>query len=257
MRAVSVLLLFAVLPVPLRAAPQAPIYDAQTIACARFAESVQGTLASRYGTEARTESFGRDGILVLQAVPDSGALSVVAWYDTLAVFREGPEGRFSPETDGILGGRYRGTLDPQGYYVALTAPFVPAGMREIFDFARLPLHFFPPLPPGPIRPGGEWTDGTELTLWRLADSVTTTGPVARYRWIRREVWEEGVAVGDSTIVVHRTEREDGGLQWKDGTGPLGWASEIVAGVEFPSGAGRSEVTQQVRVRRLTGACPGP
>jgi len=46
-------------------------------------------------------------------------LAVEAWYDTLAVYREGPEGRYTPETGGILGGRYSGVLDPEGDYRTL------------------------------------------------------------------------------------------------------------------------------------------
>jgi hypothetical protein len=173
------------------------------------------------------------------------------------VFREGPEGRTAPDAEGILGGRYRGTLDPGGDYLARTAPFVPAALRDVFDFSRIPLHFFPPVPPAPLGPGREWSDGAGLTIWRLTDSAVSGGSLSRYRWTRRDAWEEGVAVGDSTLFVHRSEVEDGSLQWRSGEGPLGWTSAVVAGVEFPGGAGRTEVTQQVSVRRIAGACPGP
>lgn len=192
---------------------------------------------------------------MVRATAESTGLSVEAWYDTLAVGREGPDGKYAPETEGILGGRYRGTLDPQGDYLAIVTPFVPAALREIFDFARIPLHFFPGLPPVPLRQGAEWTDGGGLMMWRLADSAAAGGPVSRYRWVRRETWEEGFASGDSTVVVHRSEREEGSLRWRSGVGPLGWNSSLVAGVEFPNGTGRSELTQAVRVSRLEGACP--
>lgn len=236
-------------------AAQAPAYDARTVGCARFAESVRSTVQSSYGSVRRTERVGRDGVLVIRARPDSGGLAVEAWFDSLTMFREGPEGRVVPDAEGILGGRYRGTLDPWGDYFAEVTPFVPAAIREVFDFSRVGLHFFPPLPRVALAPGQEWSDGAGLTIWRVADSAAAGGTVARYRWTRREAWEEGVAAGDSTVPIHRTEVENGTLGWGDAIGPLGWESSVVAAIEFPGGAGRTEVTQQVRVRRMPGACP--
>jgi len=242
---------------PTVAPAQAPAYDARTIGCARFVESVRSDVQSIYGAVRRTERVGRDGVFVVRARPDSAGLAIKAWYDSLAVYREGPEGRSAPDAEGILGGRYRGTLDPWGDYLAGVSPFVPAAIREVFDFGRIPLHFFPPLPRSPIAPGREWSDGAGLTIWRLADSTTRDGPIERYRWARREVWEEGVAAGDSTLTVHRTEVENGTLRWVDAVGPLNWESSVVAALEFSGGTGRTQVTQQVSVRRAPGACPGP
>lgn len=233
---------------------QAPAYTAATIGCARFSESLRGTLESSYGATRRSETLGRDGILVVRAAPDSGGLTVESWYDTLAVFRDGPEGRFAPASEGILGGRYLGTLDPQGDYLSTAAPFVPAALRDVFEFGRLLLHFFPPLSPRPIEVGAEWTDGAGLTIWRLADSASATGAVGRYRWTRRDAWDEGVGAADTTVVVRRTEAESGSLQWRAGEGPLGWASTTTAKVELTNGAGQSALTQEIVVRRVPGAC---
>jgi hypothetical protein len=237
-------------------AAQALAYGAAALSCARFSESVHGTLESTFGSERRTETLGREGVLVVRATPDSAGLSVEAWYDTLAVWREGPEGRYAPDAEGLLGGRYVGILDPQGDYLATVTPYVPAALRDVFDFARIRLHFFPPLPPTPLGPGGEWSDGAGLTIWRLADSAAVDGPVGRYRWVRRESWEEGVAAGDSTVIVHRSESEDGSLLWRGVAGPLGWSSSTVAKLEIDNGAGRSALTQGILVRRLAGPCPG-
>lgn len=233
---------------------QVPAYTAATIGCARFLESTRGELESVFGSVRRTETLGRDGVLVVRAVPTGAGLEVEAWYDTLAVFREGPEGHFAPDADGIFGGRYVGILDPEGDYLSNVTPFVPAALRDIFDFSRLLLHFFPPLPPKPLPAGGEWTEGAGLTIWRLSDSASPHGSVGRYRWIRRDAWDEGVRVGDSTVVVHRSESERGRLQWREGKGPLGWASSTEASVEFVNGAGRSRLTQEAEVRRIAGEC---
>jgi hypothetical protein len=188
----------------------------------------------------------------VRALPDSGGLLVEAWYDSLSVFRQGPEGRVEPDAEGILGGRYRGELAPQGDYLSVASPFVPAALRDVFDFGRVLLHFFPPLPPHTLHPGGEWNDDPELTIWRLADSATAQGAVARYGWARRSTWEEAIAAGDSTVRLHRSESERGDLRWREG--PLGWNSTVRAGVEFPGAGGRTDVVQDVRVVRLSGAC---
>jgi len=240
------------LGLPSRLAAQAPAYDSLTITCARFSESVQGSIRTVMGTARRDETFGRDGVLVVRAAPDSAGLRIEAWYDSLTVFRQGPEGRLDPDAEGILGGRYRGILGPAGDYVAEAAPFVPAALRDVFGFDRVLLHFFPPLPPRPLRPGAEWKEDPELTIWRLADSAAAGGPVARYGWSRRSTWEEGVSVGDSTVVLHRTEAESGTVQWRGG--PLAWGSTVRAGVDLPGASGRTEVVQVLKVVRLPGAC---
>ncbi|HEX5003721.1 MAG TPA: hypothetical protein VFV65_00280 [Gemmatimonadales bacterium] len=245
--------LAATLALPARVTAQAPAYTAGVLERARFSETVGGTLQSTFAAARRTETVGRDGILSVRAAPDSGGLVIEAWYDSLAVVREGPEGRFTPDAAGIVGGRYRGTLTPDGVYTSSVVPFVPAALRDIFDLSRLLLHFFPRLPPGPLAPGADWTDAAGLTIWRLADSSAPGGPVRRYRWIRRAAWDEGVGSADSTVVVHRTEREDGTLRWSAAAGPVGWTRRIVAGVELADGGGRSELTQEVRVRRLPAA----
>ncbi len=254
MQAPRPLLLLVLLLAPSAGRAQAPVYDVRTLACSRFAESVRGEVESRFGAERRSETLGRDGVLAVRAAADSAGLVIEAWFDSLAVFRDGPEGREAPETDGLIGGRYGGRLDPQGDYLALTAPFTPSAMRDLFDFARLPLHFFPPLPPTPIEPGADWSGEGGLTIWRLADSTAAGGTVQRYRWVRREAWDEGVAVGDSTLVVHRSEREDGRLSWRGGDGPLEWESSVTATLEFSAGEGRSALTQEIRVRRLAREC---
>ena len=249
-RVLAAVLVFASLP--FAAAAQAPVYDSATIGCAQFREQVRGQVRTVVGSVRRSETVGRDGVLSVRAAPDSGGLALEAWYDSLTVFRQGPEGRIEPDAEGILGGRYRGGLAADGDYVGEAAPFVPAALRDVFDFGGLLLHFFPPLPPRALRPGGEWHDDPDLTIWRLADSATGRGPVARYGWTRRATWEEGVAAGDSTVRLHRSETESGALRWREG--PLGWNSSVRASVELPAAGGRMEVVQEVTVARVPDDC---
>lgn len=229
-------------------------YDAAVLACARFAESVDGALESEFGSARRAETLGRSGIVSVRAVQDGDELAIEAWYDSLKVVRAGPEGASTPDAAGILGGRYRGRLTPDGEYESNVVPFVPALLREVFEFSNLLSQFFPRLPPTPLQPGADWTDGDGFTIWRLADSTTAEGPVSRFRWLRQSSWNEGIGSADSTVVVRRSEREDGTLGWKAGAGPLGWTRRIVARLELTEGDGRSELTQEIRVRRLA-TCP--
>lgn len=252
MQAPRWILLFAAAASSLAA--QAPAYTAADLACTRFTESVRAEVRSAYGSVRRQETVGRDGILVVRARSDTVDTVVEAWYDSLTVFRAGPEGRTTPSAEGMLGGRYVGVLDPDGEFVQSAAPFVPAGLREVFDFTRIFLHFFPPLPRRSLTPSGEWTDGAGLVIRRLADSAAAA-PTERYEWTRRDEWDEAVQMGDSSVVVRRTEIERGTLAWRKGSGPLGWSSAVTASVEFPGGAGRTEVTQQGAVRRLDASCP--
>ena len=252
MQASMSLVVVLVVGVAPAAAAQAPVYDAATLGCAQFGETVRSDVRTAMGSVRRNEMVARTGVLSVRAEPDSGGLRIEAWYDTLTVYRQGPEGRVEPDAEGILGGRYRGELGPQGEYVGGTVPFVPAALRDMFDFGRVLLHFFPPLPPRALRPGGEWNDDPGLTIWRLADSANGRGAVARYGWTRRSAWDEGVAAGDSTVRVHRTEIESGAMQWSNG--PLGWTSTVRASVELPGAGGRTEVVQEVSVTRLPSAC---
>jgi hypothetical protein len=250
-RVAFVLLLLAV--APLRA--QAPAYDGATLACGRFRESVVGTLQGNLGGEARSERVGRDGVLEVRAVSAAGSVTLEAWYDSLSVYREGPEGRFEPEAAGMIGGRYRGRLDARGGYLADASPFIPDGVREVFDLSNLMQEFLPLLPSDPLPPGGEWTRGPGETIWRLPDSTTGEGPIERYRWARRTEWTDTLQQEGPAMAVLRREAEEGSLRWKRGVGPLGWRRTIRAEALLQGEAGgRTTVTQEVAVVREQRAC---
>ena len=82
-------------------------------------------LEAETGLRRRRETLTRDGLWRVRGRPAPAGISVEAWYDSLALSRESPEGELAPDTDGLLGGRYRGTLSPAGRYTADARPFVP------------------------------------------------------------------------------------------------------------------------------------
>lgn len=234
---------------------QAPAYDGVTLACGRFRESVRGTLQGNLGGGARSERVGRDGVLEIRAVSDAGPAALEAWYDSLSVFREGPEGRYEPEAAGMIGGRYRGRIESAGKYQPVALPFIPDGVREVFDLSNLMRDFLPPLPPHPLAPGGEWSGGAGETIWRLADSATAAGPIERYHWARRTEWTDTLRGAGPVMPVLRREAEEGRMMWKPVVGPLGWDRTIRAEVLLQGEAGgRTTVTQEVTVLRIQSAC---
>jgi hypothetical protein len=257
MQGVRILLLFTMArAMPLGA--QTPAYDEAALACARFRETVRGELESNLSGAARTERIGRDGALAFRSTTADGVLQVEAWYDSLSVYREGPEGRHKPEAAGMVGGRYRGRLAPDGGYEAVARPFIPDGVREVFDLSDMMDDFLPRLPPAPLAPGGEWSRVPGETLWRLADSVTGAGPIERYRWARRAEWTDTLRQAGPVVPVLRREAEEGGLAWKPGLGPLGWRRTIrVEALLQGEAGGRTTVTQEVLVQRVHSSCDDP
>ena len=234
---------------------QAPVYDSATLACGRFRESVRGTLQGNLGGGSRSERIGRDGVLEIRAASAAGTVVLEAWFDSLSVYREGPEGRYEPEAAGMIGGRYRGRIESDGRYQPVASPFIPDGVREVFELSNLMREFLPPLPPRPLAPGGEWSGGAGETFWRLADSATGEGAVERYRWARRREWTDTLRGAGPVMPVLRRETEEGGLMWKPAVGPLGWRRTIRAEALLQGDAGgRTSVTQEVTVLRMRSAC---
>jgi hypothetical protein len=178
-----------------------------------------------------------------------------AWYDSLSVYREGPEGRFEPEAAGMIGGRYRGRIESDGRYQPVARPFIPEGVREVFDLSDLMQEFLPRLPPESLQSGDEWERAPGERIWQLTDSTTGEGPIARYRWARRKEWTDTLREAGPVMPVLRREAEEGGLMWKPGVGPLGWHRTIRAEALLRGGAGgRTAVTQEVTVRRVRSSC---
>jgi hypothetical protein len=234
---------------------QAPVYDGTTLACGRFRESVRGTLQGNLGGGDRSERVGRDGVLEIRAASAGGLVVLESWYDSLSVFREGPEGRYEPDAGGMIGGRYRGRIESDGRYQPVASPFIPDGVREVFDLSSLMRDFLPPLPSRPLAPGSEWRRVAGETVWRLADSATAAGPIQRYRWARRTEWTDTLRGTGPVMPVLRREAEEGGMMWTPLVGPLGWHRTIRAEVLLQGEAGgRTTVTQEVTVLRMQSAC---
>lgn len=201
--------------------------------CAAFREEVRTEIRSESGTVLRQETAGRDGVLFVRAERTDTGTVLTAWYDSLAVWRQGPEGKITPETEGLLGGRWIGVLSPEGRYAGAHLPFVPDEVAEIADLRGVVGDFFPSVAPA---------------LLKRKD--------ARYQWKLESRSDTAGAVNDTLEVPMRREtEEEGWLAWDARLGPVQWERTITiaAGIQAkgPIKRGiRSVVTQRIRVIRL-------
>jgi hypothetical protein len=211
-------------------------YTEARLGCATFRETVETEIRTAVGSSVREERAGRAGLLRIRASSGDSGLGVLAWFDSLSVWREGPEGRSVPDTEGLLGGRWRGLLDPRGRYSSRVVPFIPEDVGEVADLRGILEDFFPQLPDSTLGDGATWHWSTHAST----DSTT--------------IVEDSLA-----IPVHRESAEAGSLVWNAESGPVRWEREITvtakipAGRPFPRGV-VSVVKQVVRVERTGSAC---
>jgi len=236
----------AVLGLLLTGVPQGtpPRYTEQQLACAAFREEVRSDIRNESGTIFRDERAGRDGVLLVQAARGDSSLALTAWYDSLLVYREGPEGRTAPDAEGLLGGQWRGTLTSGGRYRGDEFPFIPDDVAEIADLRGLMGDFFPVVEEYP---------GREVSFRRIREE---TSGLERYAWTIKFRADTSGAVDDTLVVpMGRQFQESGTMTWDRLRGPIRWERTItVTGrieAKGPIRRGmRSTVIQRVRVERI-------
>ena len=236
-------------------------YQPELLACVAFHQSVLSDLETVHGEDRRTETTGWEGNLVLRAEADTGGvLSVVAWFERLRVWRDMPEGRIEPATDGMLGGRYRGVLRSDGDYHAVTVPFIPDAVSAIAAMDKALDELFPPLPTAPLVPGGATTGGRRWRFHRLSDTLAAGGTALRLRLLRSDTTSVSVDWGGGQVSQGASvEEEWGRVLWRPGVGPLSWVRRITTVVTFPPATVsarpvRTDVRQE-RLLEYLGALP--
>ena len=234
-----------------------PRYTAGLIECVAFAEQVRTEIRNQSGRAVVNDRTGRDGVLLLRATPAGDSVALEAWYDSLAVWRESHDGREAPDTEGLLAGRYRGVLLPDGRFEARAVPFVPDEVAEVADLSRVMEDFLPRLPPVALPPGHDFRDSTGWRVRRLSDATTAGGAAERYEWtgeFQRAATRE-VAGSDSLEVrLEESHAEQGLLTWSPRLGPLSWSRHIVVNARVPQRGGvrravHTVVDQQIWVTR--------
>jgi hypothetical protein len=111
-------------------------------------------------------------ITVERASPDSAQ----AWYDSIRVSADLPEGKVSPELGSLRGERFTLRIGPTGHVTTLARPDFPASLEGITDLQYQFTDFFPLLPGRPLRVGQEWAD-------TLSTGATTSSGTSRSRKI--------------------------------------------------------------------------
>ncbi|MEP6687058.1 MAG: hypothetical protein ABJC36_01840 [Gemmatimonadales bacterium] len=249
------------------AAAQAPAafrYTPDQWRCVSLHERSRGVLEAETGLRRRRETLSREGAWRVRGQPAPSGITIEAWYDSLALTRQSPEGTLAPDTEGLLGGRYRGTLSASGRYVATARPFVPDEVAEVSDLGAAMDELLPPLPPAALAVGERWGDSTGLLLRRLPDSTAGRRTVRRLALRARAETDRATVRGDTTAIPARQVTvEEGQVDWAVGEGFLRRTRHIVVETSVPAGgplraALRSRLEQDVVVERVgPGGHPAP
>lgn len=245
------------------AAQSVPGYTASQFACARFHEEVRSDLTIQTSGRTASATSGRESYLIVAAIaaPTPPASRFVAWFDSLRVWRSAGGNRVEPDASGVLGGRYRGDILPDGSVITQVTPFVPPYVREVTELANTLDDMFPRVPPRVLQAGEEWRSGDTLAIKRLSDSAN----LQRYRV---QLMREGAVhppPGDSlTPTYTRTLSDRGVAVWDPARGPMRYDHEITVEASLPVGGAirtpmRSLVEQRVVLERVAdppaGTCP--
>jgi hypothetical protein len=238
-----------------------PAYSAAQLDCARFAEAAESKILTQSGGRTRRQTSSRHGTWQFRATAAGPALALEGWLDSLSITRRSPETAISPDTDGLLGGRYRGTLSQAGHYTPEVSPFVPDEVAEVAGMAEALNDLFPVLAARPLTPGQAWSDSGGVTVLRLPDSVVSGTRLQRYELKRQEKVRAVPTATDSIpLELRQRSEETGWFVWHPQSGLVRRVRTIVIETTVPPSRTvrqtvRSKVEQQITLVRLPSA-PG-
>lgn len=230
-------------------------YSAPQLNCAQFLETTESDIQTETSGRIRKQTSGRRGVWQFRATPAVDGVSLEGWLDSLSLWRKSQETTIRPDTDGLLGGRYRGALSGSGIYLSQARPFVPDEVAEVAGMGTALDDFFPPLPPRLLRPGQAWSDSAGVTLRRMADSGMSGVPLYRFELeVRREASSNPVPSDTASLRLRQVSREHGTFIWHPLLGLLRRDRRIVVETSVPAGRSirqpvRSRVEQRITVRR--------
>jgi hypothetical protein len=232
-------------------------YTARQLNCTRWNESSHSEVETATDRGSSRATAGREGRWSFRARDTAGGVALEGWYDSLAVWRRADSIEVAPDTDGLIGGRFRGRLGPRGVYAAAARPFVPDEVAEVAELSGALDDLFPPLPPVLLTPGRSWR-GPGIDISRLADSTSDGRALHRFSLQARHERRETTPRGDTLPVpIHQTISEEGEITWDPAAGLVRRTREIVVETSI-SAEGRirqpvrSRVVQRVELRRVEG-----
>ena len=211
-----------------------PRYVASMLADAAFDQRVRAEVRTQAGGAARTEQVSREARLRFRASGITDSLVVEAWFDSLVIWREGPEGRVTPDPDPVIGGRYRGVLASNGKMTVHTRPFVPDDLMEVSDVGEVMNDFLPRVPSVALVAGAVW-EAEGFRIVRRTDSAPAGVRLHRYRWSRVQADTAEQGLTDSLRYLIRSHlEEEGNLVWHPSLGPLVWHRQSTMSMEIPA-----------------------
>jgi hypothetical protein len=255
--AMVILMAVAVLLFPRHpaSAQQAVVYSASQLNCARFLEIGDSRILTEAGGRTRHQTSARRGTWQFRAAPADGQVALEAWLDSLTITRRSEEAAISPDTDGLLGGRYRGILSRTGEYTGRIHPFVPDEVAEVAGMAAALDDFFPPVPTRALRQGEVWSDSLGLSVRRLRDSALSGVPLYRFALQRRGEARAVPTDADTVpLKVQQTSVESGQFVWHPLLGLVRRQRTIVVETTVPPSRTvrqtvRSKVEQRITLVR--------
>lgn len=246
-------LLLALGTAPLAVAPGQPAafrYQSDQFGCAGFGESVRTVILPQGADPMAAEGAGRRGILMVRGTPAADGTDLTLWYRELEVWRDLGHDRLAPDTDGLIGGRWRGRLGPLGPLVLDARPFMPPDVLTAADLSNAPADWLPALPEAALAVDDTVeTDLGERTIWRPSDSSG----------VRRLAWRsDRIRSAVEPVFLTERVREAGAMAWDPSAGPMAWHRTVTVDAEARrGGAGgrvaRTRLTQQIDVIRITDA----
>ena len=238
-----------------QANPASLRYAVPQLQCAQFLETSLTTIVTQTGRRSREQTVERRGVWQFRAEAENTGVALTGWLDTLVLLRRSPETTIRPDTDGLIGGRYRGFLRPGGTYLARVQPFVPGEVAEVSDMAKALDDFFPELPPAPLHPGEAWADTSGLRIRRLADSALSGVPLYRYALeATRKTRSVPVKYDTIPLTLEQISRERGTFVWHPTLGLVRRDRTIVVETSVPASRAvpepvRARVEQRISVHR--------
>lgn len=217
-------------------AAQLPRYTAAQFACVSFDVRVHTSVTTELQGTRRMEEVRRDGRLSVQGTPVDSGIAIEAWWDSLSLSRRAEGEALAPDAGGMIGGRYRGLLRPDGRFVRTAAPWIPDEVAEVSDLSVALDDLFPSDSGAAVR--------------RLGDSAHTQ----RFR-VRSARAVDSALTAALPFAVHESESSDGVVAW-GAAGLLSWDRTVRAETrvrESASRSFRSVADQRITVRRV-GRC---
>jgi hypothetical protein len=230
-------------------------YTARELECARFLEIGESKILTESGGRARRQTSSRRGTWQFRATASKDGVTLEGWLDSLNLSRRSAEAIISPDTDGLVGGRYRGTLSLSGEYTSILQPFVPDEVSEVADMSTALDDFFPPVPPKPLQQGQVWTDSRGLTISRLPDSTASGTTLLRFQLDRQHAAESAPTPADTAALkLQQKTDEHGRYVWNPSYGLVSRDRTIVVETTVPPSrsvrqAVRSRVEQHITLSR--------